>query len=780
MVKHESALLAIAALFFLLFFQPVAALDPVPAFSVALSGADLSPDPAIPAAFIGTVLTGKSTTVSIMMDLLASQPAPSPETFTLDLQSLPKISGISFSAIVGGVEQDSCTTTQSCTIDLHIKTDKADIFHSLDPDPPDAQPGSYPLSIIIRRGGVSQTVPLTLKIVSGEIFAVFRDQNGKFIGKDPFVMKQGENESVSVVSFGFPRDDLLPATTAISVRAEPPFAVGEGTLSLIKQSCSKQELQNYGDCLSTLEIATARTTFAGERTIIVSAGQSDVNGFILRVEEGGIYIGYFASFFFDTDGKAKAYCRATVDKTVAAPGTENNEPLFDFLYGDEGKTSIRSVKGKRTQSTSGTSEFKADIDLPSLVFKDAADFGRCVVRWTAGKTFEATDIDSIPFKPALSFKKEGGGKLSCMGTETTAFSENVVLRPFSTSNRWTEVEFLDKDSLAFVRDGKQVTLKKAKKQSGSVAVHMAAEEAGVSAGTVVTCRMTESYYPLQQMGGPKPAQAPLRIIASRQTTLDQSCETLQETGFGGSKTIRFIGVGTDKTAYDAARNQVIKAFKTHPIFGTATGTFTLLNVVHPYPTAPSDVDDVLQKAAAYQKYCPADFSLYIGVPPAGASNSRSYTRFSEQFMVLYETPSDLQPVFLHEAGHLFGNLDDEYIDLNSASHTSPFSNCRPTSQMISDGRAVCQEWKDYPIYASCIPGCREDGRYRSTENSIMNHHEADQRFSVVQCAWLAENLEKLRNHAHKIDFARGMKQCIENIEKNGNSYNLVWEAAAPA
>ncbi len=256
-----------------------------------------------------------------MINMLAPQPVPSPETFTLDLQSLPTINGVSLSTTVGGVEQDSCTTTQSCTIDLHITTDKADILTSRDPSPPGAQPGSYPLAITVRRGGVSQTVPLILKIVSSELFALFLDQNGNGIVKEPLAMKQGEKKSVSVVSFGFLHDDSLPPSVTISVRAEPPFAGKDEGLSFIKQSCSKEELQLFHGCKSTLEIATTYKTPPGERITIVSADQTDLNSFTLRIEKSGVFVDfrYFRPFFFDGGGKAKSSCRAIVDTTAAAP-----------------------------------------------------------------------------------------------------------------------------------------------------------------------------------------------------------------------------------------------------------------------------------------------------------------------------------------------------------------------------------------------------------------------------------------------------------------------------
>ena len=145
---------------------------------------------------------------------------------------------------------------------------------------------------------------------------------------------------------------------------------------------------------------------------------------------------------------------------------------------------------------------------------------------------------------------------------------------------------------------------------------------------------------------------------------------------------------------------------------------------------------------------------------------------------MYVPATFVRTVFRHEAGHVFGGLSDEYTHPNPHYPYNPTS-CSDSREEVGEGatrKLVCPVWRAWPDYAACIPGCTRADRYKSTEKSVMRELDPsfnNEKFSIVQCAHLTEQLDKLLDPTNLFNFEEGMAHCIENRD----AYDLTWEAA---
>jgi len=102
--------------------------------------------------------------------------------------------------------------------------------------------------------------------------------------------------------------------------------------------------------------------------------------------------------------------------------------------------------------------------------------------------------------------------------------------------------------------------------------------------------------------------------------------------------------------------------------------------------------DALKKAA----HCPNDYIVVLS-DQTPAVRSSAYLNF---ISLNVNHPKN---VFLHEFGHVFSNLADEYV-----------------YSIIPKGSENCKKkCEEFNNLGGCFKGCSEDGYFRSMENSVM-------------------------------------------------------------
>jgi hypothetical protein len=121
-----------------------------------------------------------------------------------------------------------------------------------------------------------------------------------------------------------------------------------------------------------------------------------------------------------------------------------------------------------------------------------------------------------------------------------------------------------------------------------------------------------------------------------------------------------------------------------------------------------------------------------------------------------DTPLDVA-TFVHESGHVFGGLIDEYhspaekdmvITKNGGMPDNGFPNCAP------DAVTADKWWKQtnlIPWNAEYFPACFGENYLVADEKNIMNNFQdfnPDHTFSDVQKYWLCRNMYSLTGKAY--------------------------------
>jgi len=110
-------------------------------------------------------------------------------------------------------------------------------------------------------------------------------------------------------------------------------------------------------------------------------------------------------------------------------------------------------------------------------------------------------------------------------------------------------------------------------------------------------------------------------------------------------------------------------------------------------------------------------NIFKQLPPdrAGEALPGSKTAY-----INFNTAKDFTTA-IHETGHSFCRLDDEYI-VDSSSIPSENTNCRKSNFWPAE-------------FGNQIKGCTNNDFFRSTENSIMNKDYLSQEFNIVSCGY---------------------------------------------
>lgn len=99
--------------------------------------------------------------------------------------------------------------------------------------------------------------------------------------------------------------------------------------------------------------------------------------------------------------------------------------------------------------------------------------------------------------------------------------------------------------------------------------------------------------------------------------------------------------------------------------------------------------------------------LYDSNQPAGTAYDR---------IAIVSTDVDYLSIAVHELGHAFGRLADEYLVDHHASSNTQFVLSRANCDVAS-----CPKWENIDG-TDCLAGCYYPNLYRSSENSIMRHY----------------------------------------------------------
>lgn len=145
---------------------------------------------------------------------------------------------------------------------------------------------------------------------------------------------------------------------------------------------------------------------------------------------------------------------------------------------------------------------------------------------------------------------------------------------------------------------------------------------------------------------------------------------------------------------------------------------------------------------------------------ASKRDFRSYASFeTERCVVSLAGPRSRNPLFMHEFGHCFGHLADEYYEFRANRRGNPVPpNCIIPEQdkgiietalerwsSLLCGRRSCSEASriiEQEAHAGCGGDCDERCRdyLRPSENSVMRYQEASNSFNTVSRAWLEKKI----------------------------------------
>ena len=123
-----------------------------------------------------------------------------------------------------------------------------------------------------------------------------------------------------------------------------------------------------------------------------------------------------------------------------------------------------------------------------------------------------------------------------------------------------------------------------------------------------------------------------------------------------------------------------------------------------------ECDESLVRQAA--SGCPADFIIAL-VPRSKVLDILKPVRSAALGNVMFVNTADNKNVVLHEFGHSFGNLGDEYVD-DAFYSKSGFSE----DNALNCDTAACSEWENVNG-TGCFTGCSLSKFYRPTQSSVM-------------------------------------------------------------
>ncbi len=126
--------------------------------------------------------------------------------------------------------------------------------------------------------------------------------------------------------------------------------------------------------------------------------------------------------------------------------------------------------------------------------------------------------------------------------------------------------------------------------------------------------------------------------------------------------------------------------------------------------------DLIKKSSI----CPNDYIVVL-------SDNQEEIRSSSYLNVISLNVNHHKNVFLHEFGHTFANLADEYVP-----SVIPFFSKNCVSK--------CDNFKEYNI-EKCFDGCSKNNYFRSSEESIMRNLKTNN-FEKVNTILINKNLDK--------------------------------------
>ncbi len=193
------------------------------------------------------------------------------------------------------------------------------------------------------------------------------------------------------------------------------------------------------------------------------------------------------------------------------------------------------------------------------------------------------------------------------------------------------------------------------------------------------------------------------------SSVNGDCKTLTNNGSAADKVdVTFVpcGYGSDLATFESdAKKHIAKFSYTNDVSkfnfhivtktGITCGTNTCTNL-----------DSYGSKFRQYASVCDTDqvIGLMKSAQDGGCSGMGSGLSFVNQSTSPY--------VSVHETGHAFFSIDDEYVYQQYRPISNPSYNC--------DNNSSCPTWSGLSG-AQCIKGCTNSSAYRSAQNGIMNN-----------------------------------------------------------
>ncbi|MBW3020625.1 M64 family metallopeptidase [Candidatus Woesearchaeota archaeon] len=137
--------------------------------------------------------------------------------------------------------------------------------------------------------------------------------------------------------------------------------------------------------------------------------------------------------------------------------------------------------------------------------------------------------------------------------------------------------------------------------------------------------------------------------------------------------------------------------------------------------------------------CPNDYIIVLS-KRSKTADALLPLRSSSVGNIVKANTADDELVVIHEFGHSFANLWDEYVDDVYLSQHITSVDELPNCDSVG-----CESWKDLEN-TNCYKGCSLSSFYRSTENSIMNNYRKSdgKEFGTVNEMIILENLERYK------------------------------------
>ncbi len=771
-----------------------------------------------PARSVLSLKTGAAARVQSAVTVSNTQPGTlyrvtvDPDTLPVVLSEHDETPAVTYKIAVqqqgASVEQAFCEvtaigSTATCTFTIDVTTIEAGPDQIFAPLPMGTVPGRYDGAFTVRlEEGDSVSKPFALEITSGEV--VVRGWVSDNVDKEEIEptsnveIPAGERRILTFMLKGFPSDVALTDAYTKLVSSLPSSVAasfydpldGDG-----KIMCTKTDLQK--GCEVWAHLLTQKETPAGTYAVAVTVNDQERFSFLITITQSGIEVTDFRPLYFDKR-QLSGSCTARIDPAIIDVNQLLSPPSFTLTYVDEGiqLVSIGPLAGKLVKPN----EYRVEVQVPpwdsngptgsAIPFLQA----RCKVDVTTqGQQHSSQKIITEEKHVHAALAELPDGNIVCKGRVDSSFLAALSDGDIKQSNFRMVISIRDKNNNLFKETDGSVLIKPLEKiasTTGDLFFRTEKLSPFLQPGEKFRCRVRLEVYDWRDVRTTAPASLTFTDISER--PFDQRCETFTSPGYGGEDTytVQFIGVGGTKEAFDALIAGFLAAIKDDPVFAPYTSLFSLRKVVYPWPLKAEGEDyygalrGAKQGGAKLKKYCPSDYTVYLGESLYGGGKAN----WIQNELILVESPVKFATTARHETAHLWGKLRDEYttgyeriIAAFPDFIISPFlqRNCRPTTTITSNGREVCPEWAAYPDYAACLPGCTILRNYRSVENSLMAHSAPagdGNKFSIVQCAWLVEQLEKLRDPSRSVEFDRGMQHCIDNRV----AFNLVWQAAGSA